>query len=301
MVDNICFFEASSMQHALLVIREKYGDDGVILFQSPIKNSSEKIIVCAAKQISDMDSIELKATSDTIKILVKYGFSKNFIKRAYQTLDQRHKIILPNIASYLDTIFECNIISEISTKGKSFIFIGAFGAGKTTMLTKFVKNCIDNTIYPNIYYCTIDKNYKTYDLNIILKKLHLNMKVISINDIETIKNSSNINFIDTQGIDCDAKQDIELITKLISNNIIPIYVVRSDVNPQKLKQHVKELKNIGVHYFIINHLGNKKLLGGTLSILSDFDCTILSINQSGILKQPISLDVKTDIINIINS
>ena len=83
MVDNICFFEASSMQHALLVIREKYGDDGVILFQSPIKNSSEKIIVCAAKQISDMDSIELKATSDTIKILVKYGFSKKLVAKDY--------------------------------------------------------------------------------------------------------------------------------------------------------------------------------------------------------------------------
>ena len=301
MVDSICFFEASSMQHALLIIREKYGDDGVILFQNSAKHSSEKIIVCAAKQISDMSSIELKATSDTIKTLVKYGFSKNFIKRAYQILDQRHKIITPSIYSYLDTIFEYSIQSDISSKGKSFIFIGAFGAGKTTMLTKFAKNCIDNTIYPKIYFCTINNNYKTYDLNIILKKLHLNMKVIPINEIETIHDSNNINFIDTQGIDCDSKQDLELIKKLILNNIIPIYVISSDANPQKLKQHITDLKNIGVNYFIINHFGNKKLLCGTLSILSDFNCTILSINQSCVLKNPISLDVKSDIINIINS
>lgn len=299
MKEDICFFEAISSHHALLIIKEKYGDDGIILFQTPIK-SSDKILICAAKQISSISSAELKVLSETIKKLIKYGFSKNFIEKSYIALNKDIKLVTPSVHNYLELIFKNIISPNISTKGKSFAFIGGFGSGKTTVLIKFIKNCIENTIFPNVYYCYTNKDFKIYDLSATLKKMHLNIRVINIKDIKSIDNKG-INFIDTQGMDYENNESMEIVKTFLSQSIIPIHIVRSDMNYKKLKNHILNLKKIGVEYFIINHFGNNKLLGNTVSVITELNGSILCINDSSALKKPISMNVQLDLTNIINS
>jgi len=298
MTQDIYFFEAMNMQHALFVIKEKYGDNGVILFQHNLK-SSKKLLVCAIKHPTNKNCLKLKTLSETIKKLIKFGFSKKFITHAYSVLKKNCMNISHDFTSYLNTIFEHTITSPIPIKGKSFVFLGEFGAGKTTFLIKFLKSCTDNTIFPNIYYGYIDKNCKNYDLNIILKKMHINMKIIPLNEVKNICNN-NINFIDTQGINFNTNTH-NLIKDFLSNSIIPIYIIRSDTNPKTLKKNIVSLKEAGVEYFIINHFNNDKSLGNTISILTEQNRTLLTVNRTGALQDPISMDVQNDIISIINS
>ena len=293
MTCNVEFFEASSMHHALLLVNDLFGDDGIILSYDQVK--SGKGLVTAIKQLPGVDNICLQIFSKVIVLLKNNGFSKKFINQSYDLIVENIKKIPFDVESFLTIIFE-KLVSVSKNKRKTFVFIGNYGVGKTTVVTKFIKNCIENSIDPDVYYLSSSHDIGVYTLIMHLQNFNLKPKVIGYSKLNFI-DTDNINIIDSESISISNAGDAILeLTKLDASIF---YVVRSDQNIDLLKDEIDLLKKIGIDNFVINHSSGNDTLCKMISFIVDNGGKILYINSSRISEEDFSLNVAEKLTDIV--
>lgn len=293
MSSNIEFFEASSMHHALLLVNQMFGDEGIILSYDQI--NAGKYNVIAVRQIPDMDNICLQIFSKVITLLRSANFSKSFINRAYKVVAENIKKLPMDVESFLTIIFE-RLASSSKSKNKTFIFIGSYGVGKTTIATKFIKNCEENGIHPNAYYLEKTKDIGIYTFIMHLQNFKIKPQSISFSQLQFLDYNS-INVIDSQSI--QVENDAEIVSELLNIGGSVIYVLRSDQNIEIIKNEIILLKKLGVENFVINHFFGDSMLCNMVSFLVDNDCKLLNINSSRIYEEDFSLNVPEKLTELI--
>lgn len=297
MSEDICFFEANSMQHAILLVKEKFGVDGVILSYEDIQDN--KILICASKQINGMSSLQLKVFSKCIKKLIDYDFSEDFISKAYKLICENYQTLTIDVISYIEFIFS-RLIKFSVEKNKTFVLTGAYGVGKTTIVTKLVKNCIESGITPEVYYCDRDNDIGIYSLVMYVQNFNVKPQKVNVDQIKFFDNYS-VNIVDTQSVNCQNERDFKFLTHLFHTGAQIIYVIRSDIRISTLKRDVSLLKEIGIKNFIVNHSSGLDALCQTISVLVENDCEILTINKSKSLQEKFSFDPSEILMSIVNN
>lgn len=293
MASNVEFFEASSMHHALLLVNQMFGDDGIILSYNQINDGKGDVI--AVRQVPDMDNICLQVFSKVIALLRSAGFSKNFINNAYKIVAENIKKLPMDVESFLMVIFE-RLVASNKSKNKTFIFIGSYGVGKTTIATKFIKNCEENGIHPNAYYLEQTKDIGIYTFIMHLQNFNMKPQSINFSQLQFLDYDS-INIIDSESI-C-VERDADIVSGLLNMGGSVIYVLRSDQNIEVIKNEVILLKKLGVENFIINHFFGDSVLCNMVSFLVDNDCKVLNINSSRIYGEDFSLNVPEKLTELI--
>lgn len=293
MASNVEFFEASSMHHALLLVNQMFGDDGIILSYNQINDGKGDVI--AVRQVPDMDNICLQVFSKVIALLRSAGFSKNFINNAYKIVAENIKKLPMDVESFLMIIFE-RLVASNKSKNKTFIFIGSYGVGKTTIATKFIKNCEENGIHPNAYYLEQTKDIGIYTFIMHLQSFNIKPQSINFSQLQFLDYDS-INIIDSESI-C-VERDADIVSGLLNMGGSVIYVLRSDQNIEVIKNEVILLKKLGVENFVINHFFGDSVLCNMVSFLVDNDCKVLNINSSRIYGEDFSLNVPEKLTELI--
>lgn len=293
MASNVEFFEASSMHHALLLVNQMFGDDGIILSYDQVNDGKGDVI--AVRQVPDMDNICLQVFSKVITLLRSAGFSKNFINNAYKVVSENIKKLPMDVESFLMIIFE-RLVASNKSKNKTFIFIGSYGVGKTTIATKFIKNCTENGIHPNAYYLERTKDIGIYTFIMHLQNFNLKPQSINFSQLQFLDDDS-INIIDSESI-C-VERDSDIVSALLNMGGSVIYVLRSDQNIEVIKNEVILLKKLGIENFIINHFFGDAVLCNMVSFIVDNDCKVLNINSSRIYEEDFSLNVPEKLTELI--
>lgn len=295
MSSNVEFFEASSMHHALLLVNQMFGDDGIILSYDQI--DAGKGLVTAVRQVPGMDNIGIQIFSKVIVLLRSAGFSKNFINNAYKVVTENIKKLPMDTESFLMIIFE-RLVASNKSRNKTFIFIGSYGVGKTTVATKFIKNCKENGIHPNVYYIEKTKDIGIYTFIMHLQNFNIKPQSINFSQLQYLDYDA-INIIDSQSV--QVEEDAGAIAELLQIGGSVIYVLRSDQNIETLRREVGLLKNLGVENFVINHFFGDEMLCNMVSFLVDNDCKVLNINSSRIYEEDFSLNVPEKLTELIST